>query len=635
MRDVLRFISSIDFYGVNQEMTILRREKYKSIFGALLSISLIAYFFYKVVIFITKFINKESYTQVNNVYMKDNEINLKSFEFSHCILQDVFSNQSEVSNNANIKIRLFSDLFTLSMDEKFSHIFEINNCRDMNNTFVDDGKNHDSGNSLAQKLKSICYCGRVKPEAKAKIYADIYQFNTSDITYHFFGKESYFLENRSDFVILSIFKNNYFDYSNKNSAIISYPTVMTMPVNPAIYSLYNFKTNKITYSEIIDFDIFYSSSKDYEEYVISENPLNNISQLKSFYEPILTINLDAGNMIYDYSITILSMDNITASFNSVFQILSLILGFIGGFFNGIIFYFSKKKYFTTLIKTNYDENTTSSILLKKIYERSKPKEFNKDKMLNNRINHLLKPNIGNNSLGKVKKPINENEEQNDLIKDRKIKNINDIQNLDELNLDNLDILNLEENQSIKTNGVNIGFNSNNKNKIDILNLNINKNNEDYAKNNYIYRNNSQIGSKQIQVHTNKQQKSESIHTIKNVNNIHGTNHKKKIDRSFLSLQKKNFLENVSLTLFNNYVSSYEFLFDMFSQMELIKRLLFDENLYFSFKTLSRMYIDNNSHQSNYNFEKNWASFLEYLDQSDNNEQFIKKNIKELLLSFRN
>ena len=53
-------------------------------------------------------------------------------------------------------------------------------------------------------------------------------------------------------------------------------------------------------------------------------------------------------------------------------------------------------------------------------------------------------------------------------------------------------------------------------------------------------------------------------------------------------------ESLSLNLFENYVNSYEFLYDVFCQIEFLKTLLFDKNIYLNFNDLSKLYISINS-----------------------------------------
>ena len=53
-------------------------------------------------------------------------------------------------------------------------------------------------------------------------------------------------------------------------------------------------------------------------------------------------------------------------------------------------------------------------------------------------------------------------------------------------------------------------------------------------------------------------------------------------------------ESLSLNLFENYVNSYEFLYDIFCQIEFLKTLLFDNNIYLYFNDLSKLYISINS-----------------------------------------
>jgi hypothetical protein len=85
----LRHFSKLDLYGVDQKLAFFHKKKYQSYFGALYSLSFMAYFIYKIISFIIKFTNKQSFSQVNNIFKLDKELNGSNLEFAHCLSKDI------------------------------------------------------------------------------------------------------------------------------------------------------------------------------------------------------------------------------------------------------------------------------------------------------------------------------------------------------------------------------------------------------------------------------------------------------------------------------------------------------------------------------------------------------------------
>ena len=157
-------VKSIDLFGVSLSLNFFKREKYKTFFGSLLSIALIGYFIYKVVIFIIDTINKNNYTQENNNFYEDNDIMLKNYEFFLC-----FSNT--IPENNFIK---FSDYFQVKYSESN---FEINECKNSNLTMLEKFSNTSIGNNIINN----CSCGR--PKSDIVVYSDLLK---TDYEYAFF-----------------------------------------------------------------------------------------------------------------------------------------------------------------------------------------------------------------------------------------------------------------------------------------------------------------------------------------------------------------------------------------------------------------------------------------------------------------
>ena len=537
MKCITNNFKSIDFFGVNLSMNFLKREKYKSIFGSFLSLALIAYIISKFYSFTIKTINKENFTQTNNNYYEDNEINLKNYEFILCFTQ-------HLSDYSFVK---FSDYFKV-VDSKNN--FEIDDCNILNIQILEKFKN----TPIKDTLPNNCLCGR--PKNDLFIFSDVIKAKMTVYSLSVFPKDKLFTVDYANMFIHNLHKNTYFDYSKKDPINLFLTTILIKPqLITQIYTLY-FDT--IKYSEIIDFDIFYYKNTDYQDYTLTSNARSTgetISNEDKLTKPFLQYNFFAENNIRKYDITLLSMDNILASFNGVFQVLSMLLGFIGNFYNNIFF----KKDFKNYI-SNVKEEKDLKKILKKIYD------FNKFNKHNNYAENDIIGEISN--LIDNKLVLKDNNYQENLVLNHSniSKDSKNIKNKSINELDNLENLDFEVSNISPKNLFKIENNPNETN-----NAAKSKNQTFILKNNLILEENNKHKF-------NSSLKKEKLNVFKNNDDINNKENK----------------ENSSLNLFENYVNSYEFLFDSFCQIEFLKTLLFDEHLYLNFKDLSKLYISINS-----------------------------------------
>ena len=210
------------------------------------------------------------------------------------------------------------------------------------------------------------------------------------LSLEFFAKKKLFEIDylNTNFVLIS--RNTYFDYSKKENPIYTYISYLYLQLKSAVQNI-DINFNKIKYSEIIDFDIFYQNTKEYEDYTMSENynidSGEKIGNEDKLTKPLFSFLLFANNIIYQYDITLLSMDNIFASFYSVFQVLSIILEIIGNYYYNMFFNKDIKKYFT-----NLQEEKEIKEILKKIYDFNNLNKFKENSILNEIKNFELNDN---------------------------------------------------------------------------------------------------------------------------------------------------------------------------------------------------------------------------------------------------
>ena len=579
MKCITNNFKSIDFFGVNLSMNFLKRQKFKTLFGSLLSLVLFGYLLFKIYSFTIKTINRENFTQTNNIYYEDNSVNIKNYEFSLCFTESI----------GDYNFLDFSDYFYV-VDSKNN--FEIDNCNKLNLKFFEKYKK----TPLENKLKNNCLCS--KPKKDLVVFSDLIKANVTLYSLSIYPKAKLFDIDFSKTFIYYVNKNTYFDYS-KIDPINLYLT--SIPLNPQLTTqqIYVY-FNKIKYSEIIDFDIFYQKTTDYEDYTITDNSSSageTIRNEDKLIKPFFTFNLFPETKIYNYDITLLSMDNILATFNGVFQVLSMLLGFIGNFYNNIFF----KKDFKNYI-SNVKEEKDLKKILKKIYD------FNKFNKHNNYAENDIIGEISN--LIDNKLVLKDNNYQENLVlnhsnisknsKNEKNKSINELDNLENLDFE---VSNISPKYVFRI--------ENNPNETN--NAAKSKNQTFIVKNNLILEENNKPK-------LNSCMKKENLIKLNNnyVNNI----------------EKK---DNFSLSLLENYVNSYEFLFDSFCQIEFLKTLLFDEHLYLNFKDLSKLYISMYSKQKNKYFDelkdkiKNNEDFKNKSKINNENELFLKEVIKNKII----
>ena len=536
MKCLTNFVKSIDFFGTNLSMSFLKKEKYKTFFGSFLSLALLGYLLYKFYNFTIKTINKENFTQTNNIYFEDNKINLKNYEFGFCYSNGLF----------NYDFLKFSDYFDV-VDPKNN--FEIIDCDKSNITILERYIN----TSIEFITKNTCLCCR--PKKDIFINMDIINAEVKIYSLNIFPKAKLFDIDYSNTFIYHVNRNTYFDYNKKDNPITSYITPVVL--KPQLISQqYNLSFNKIKYSEIIDFDLFYKHNTDYEDYTISENyAINAVETIKNedkLIKPFFIFNMFATTKIYKYDITLLSLDNILATFSGVFQVLSMLLGFIGSFYNNIIFNKDIKNYFLKL-----EEEKDLNKILKKIYNYNKFNNYEENDIIGE-ISNLIDDKL----------VLKDNNYQENLVLNHSniSKNSKNIKNKSINELDNLENLDFEVSNISPKNLFKIENNPNETN-----NAAKSKNQTFILKNNLILEENNKHKF-------NSSLKKEKLNVFKNNDDINNKENK----------------ENSSLNLFENYVNSYEFLFDSFCQIEFLKTLLFDEHLYLNFKDLSKLYISINS-----------------------------------------
>ena len=69
-------------------MIFMKKENFQSFFGLFLSLFFFSYFFYKSTDYILNYINKNAFTQVNNVIVNRTDINITNFETINCLYDD-------------------------------------------------------------------------------------------------------------------------------------------------------------------------------------------------------------------------------------------------------------------------------------------------------------------------------------------------------------------------------------------------------------------------------------------------------------------------------------------------------------------------------------------------------------------
>jgi len=153
-------------------------------------------------------------------------------------------------------------------------------------------------------------------------------------------------------------------------------------------------------------------------------------------------------------------------------------------------------------------------------------------------------------------------------------------------------------------------NNNNINKNKIFEINNQPENTYLVRNNYILENDKKDGSEEVVENnenneiTNKNSKVVvDDYTSKDNNSINAG----------LSIKKN----KTSRKIFDDYICSYEFLFDMFSQLEFMKMLMLDEALLLSFAEISKIYISIDSKDSNNAFNEIKRKMLLRRDNNGN------------------
>jgi len=225
----------------------------------------------------------------------------------------------------------FSDYYSINSNEK---VVEVAECQESNSTLLQ----NPSGSPIIEIYKKFCLCASISQKFELK--SDLLKTDLNFLQINIFAKQKIFEFDYEQSTIFFVNRNTYFDYSKKDSAINSYfsPVIIKPKLMSSIFSVY---FNKIKYKELIDFDIFYKQSNENEDYTISDTverengkafKASEVSQV-----PMISVLLFAGNTIYNYDITLISIDTILATFSGVFQVLSMILGFIGNFYNNFFF----------------------------------------------------------------------------------------------------------------------------------------------------------------------------------------------------------------------------------------------------------------------------------------------------------
>jgi len=509
---------------------------------------------------------------------------------------------------------------------------------------------------LDKVLSEICACVRINPNITSTfIFADIYRYNTSSFNYKIQPKPLYStIAEAEKGYLLNGFKNHYFDYSQKKPFAIA-PVIYVSRIITSLTKEISLILNKIRYSEIVDFDFFYSNTNDFETYKIEENIRNEYLDSKETNNALFSFNIASGNLVYQYDITTLSMDNILSNFNGVFQFLTILFGFVGNFLNQILFSFEKRKYFYSFGGYKSDIKSFNKETLKRrdFYDDEDICESKGKSEIMRRVYRYAKAAVEHNIFkgkefpqlkklaGLAKKTTVDVDEMNigNCIKNNKSDKVNFIQNQSESEID-------ENNDEIKNKILDKSNNEINYSKICLVNCN-NKGSSNFKHANAADNSERHLQIKQERIEPPPQKInfdiemehikveamdanncgsrdikkeisggdtvtnnvkaeikriSESNMNDKNYNitrkdgktkSNNKIDYKKEIsinnneNNEYLEYKQK---EQITNYLFEEYVNSFEFLYDVFSQIEMLKIILLNEKEFLDFKYFSRAYI---------------------------------------------
>lgn len=523
LKKIKEKLKSFDIYGVSQEMTFMQKSHYQSLLGFILSLFFFSYFIFRIIDYIINYINKQTFTQVNNLIVEDVKINITNFAIYNCLYR-------AEAGRYDLSLK-FSDYFTPANDyQEIVDQWIIEDCKADNDVIGLPEK-------LANKLLT-CSCGYA---AKENIIAtDIYRFNETGSAISYASKPAIQNEDTSNWIMLTYVMNFYFDYK-KNPPFQMYPMIIETPVNKKKESYIKLDFENMRYNEIIDFDIFYKKQNDWEQYKIKDS---TIITADTPYEDYFytTFAFVPHSFVNVYDITLLSIDNILAVFNGTFTILMLLFTSIGNYFNSKYYNNAKKKLFYNLRYLD-DEN--------------KDKDPDKESYISNLKKREPLYKGKDHSLKDIDESVKNKDNKIDKIKTEKV-NVNTKKEKEK----NSDVLIIND------------FSKDNEN----VPASDNNNNYEVIDDDYLSGKNLNVD---VKINNFIQMENEVIY--KDVKYVKKVKKDKKVD-----YEKK--VSEYTLGIFDSYVSSFEFLFDLFTQMELIKKMFLDQETYRDFNFKSKKYL---------------------------------------------